>query len=150
MYRDREAASENRENLKRARERNEDWSRSGKGMSLMCDEPNSQTQSYASAKSGGKSRVDTQTAAAGGYRTLPCVLWSGTLQLSWSVPLPPLCGPQSWTHSALCCLLCLPKNKNSNNKQRFQYHKRKSSSTCPIEAVQHPHIVCEDLVSFLS
>lgn len=45
----------------------------------------------------------SQTAAAVGDRTLPCVLWSGTLQLSWSVPLPLLCGPLTWTHSALYC-----------------------------------------------
>lgn len=70
-----------------------------------------------------------QTGAAFGWITLPCVLWSGTLQLFWSAPQPPLRGPLTWIHSALCCLLCHPGQKNTAVRHRGTFNEQKKVDT---------------------
>lgn len=54
-------------------------------------------------------RLGAMTGKKEKRKTLPCVLWSDTLQLFWSAPLLLLCGPPTWIYSALCFLPCHPE-----------------------------------------
>lgn len=77
-------------------------------------------------------------------KTLPCVLWSDTLQLFWSAPLLLLCGPPTWIYSALCFLPCHPEKhatfcKVLTLKQKWEADWVKYRGINPVRGVLHVH-----------